>query len=57
MKKTLILTIIIDDIDLQKLEEVSEKVEDVFKDYKFKRIDMNLSDTSMIKPTFQPPGG
>jgi hypothetical protein len=56
MKKTLILTIIIDDINLKELEEVSEKVEDVFKDYKFKRIDMNLSDTSMVKPSFQPPG-
>lgn len=51
MKKTIIITVIVDDVEILELSELLEKVEDIFEDYKHKRTDVSLSDSPMIRPS------
>lgn len=50
MNKTIVITIIVDDVDIKNLSELAESVESLFEDYQDKRIDINLSDNPMIRP-------
>ncbi len=50
MKKTIILTVIVDDVELEDLSDLAENINAVFDDYRYKRIDMTLSDIPMVKP-------
>ncbi len=54
MKKTVILTVIVDDVDLEDLSDLAENINAVFDDYKWKRIDMSLSDSPMVRPVTPP---
>jgi len=51
MKKTMVVTIIVDDVELSSIDELSEKLEEVVSKYQFKRIDINLNDYPMVKNT------
>lgn len=53
MNKNVIITIMVDDVPMEELGNISEQIEEVFKEYPFKRITMNLGDIPMVKQQAQ----
>jgi len=49
MKKTIVITIMVDNVDIKDLSALAEAVEEVFEEYSDKRIDINLSDIPMFR--------
>lgn len=54
MKKTIIVTIIADEVQVSDLSSLLEEVEKIFEEYQYKRVDVSLSDISMVKPQNSP---
>lgn len=50
MKKTVILTVMVDNVDIKDLSDLAEEIEAIFDEYPDKRVDINLSDIPMVRP-------
>lgn len=48
MEKSVVITAMVDHVDLKDLDELIEKLEAVFEDYEDKRINVSLQDQPMI---------
>lgn len=48
MKKTLIISIMVDNVELSELEELQVSIEDVFKNYDDKRITVQIQDEPLV---------
>jgi len=48
MKKTIIITIMVDDVELEELSVIQESLDHVFQDYDNKRITMQIQDESIV---------
>lgn len=53
MKKTVVITVMIDDVSLEDVSDIAEAINEVFKEYEHKRVDINLSDTPMVRPVLE----
>lgn len=50
MEKSVQIYVQVDDVELSDIETIQEKLEEVFQEYEYKRIQMTIQDTSLVKP-------
>ncbi len=50
MKKSLIITVMVDDVQLIDLESIQDKLYEIFDEYENKRITMQLQDEPVVRP-------
>ena len=49
MKKTVIITIMVDDVDLALLEGIQDELDDIFEGFGDKRITMQIQDEPIVR--------
>ena len=50
MKKTLVISIVLDDVDIEDLQVIQDELDTFFNDYPFKRISITIQAESLIAP-------
>lgn len=50
MKKSLMITIAVDNVELADLEKIQEKIDEIFDEYEYKRISTNIMDRNIVRP-------
>jgi hypothetical protein len=48
MKKSIVVTIIVDNVELKDLDELTEAIQTLFEDYENKRINISLQDETLV---------
>jgi hypothetical protein len=50
MKKSVQIYVQVDGVELKDIESIQEQLEQLFKDYEYKRIQMTIQDNTLVKP-------
>jgi ATP phosphoribosyltransferase regulatory subunit HisZ len=50
MKKSVQIYVQVDEVELKNIEAIQEQLEKLFEEYEYKRIQMTLQDTTLVKP-------
>ncbi|NIW97364.1 MAG: hypothetical protein GWN13_03795 [Phycisphaerae bacterium] len=50
MKKSVQIYVQVDEVELKDIESIQEKLEELFAEYEYKRIQLTIQDTSLVKP-------
>lgn len=50
MTKSIQVFISVDDVSLSDIEAIQDRLEQVFEDYEYKRIQMTIQDESLVRP-------
>lgn len=49
MEKTIQVYVTVDDVPLSKIEEIEEKLAELFEEYEYKRIQITIQDEAMVR--------